>query len=149
MGMFASIDKAKVSGGGVYFLPGKYVVEIERCFTLKSRKNAHLAIVECLIKESDNPARSAGTRASWVSNLDGQDAAMGNIKAFLAIANGLDTTDEKLIDENVDEAMAAYCFGESNENPLAGYTMSLQCTTVKTRAGNDFTKHMWSLISAA
>ena len=137
MGVFTGIEDAKVGAGGVYFLEGLYKVEIKKVLTLLSRKKEQLFIVEAAILESDNPNRKKGTGASWVVNLK-QDAALGNIKGFLRAANGEDPHDEDVVvtEEEVE-------FACSEENPLAGVVMGLECVATKTRAGGDFTLHKW------
>lgn len=142
MGLFKSIESAKVNQGGVYFNPGKYLVEVIAVKTIKSRKNMDLYIVECEILDSDVADRPTGSRASWVVNL-AQDAAMGNIKAFLAAANGIDPSDEDAVQREITEEVADLSYAD--ENPVAGVKLGLQVTLVKTRAGTDFSRHFWSV----
>lgn len=142
MGKFSGIEDASISSGGVYFLAGKYIVKVKRCFTMRSRKKEDLFIVECEIIESTNEDRPAGTSASWVVNFK-QDAALGNIKGFIGAANGLE--DEASINAEVTEEVCEYVV--SDDNPLAGTVLLLEATDVKTRAGNPFTKHAWAPFS--
>lgn len=140
MGLFKGIKDAKANQGGLYFLPGTYKVEILRVSTMTSRKREDLFIVECEILESDCPDRKPGMRPSWVVNLK-QDAALGNIKGFVAAANGIDPSNSAEVDEHVDEdACEIAC---STDNPLKGTVMGLTCVNIKTREGNDFTLHKW------
>jgi hypothetical protein len=140
MGLFSGIGEAQVGQGGVYFLPGEYVVEVVKCFTMRSRKREDLFIVECLIKESDNNERRAGSKASWVVNFK-QDAALGNIKAFVAACSGISPSNQKAVDEQVDEESCEYAVDD--DNPLAGTMLRLSAVNKITRAGNDFTLHLW------
>jgi hypothetical protein len=140
-GLFSGVKDAKVGQGGLYYLDGQYKVEIERVFTMKSRKREDLFIVETKILESSNAKRPEGMRPSWVVNLK-QDAALGNIKGFVAAANGIDPADVEQVDANVDEEACE--FACSKENPLKGVVLNLECVTVKTREGGDFTLHKWS-----
>ncbi len=89
MGTFSSIGEANVNAGGVYFLPGTYIVEVKKCFEKKSRKKTDLLIIEFGILDSDVEIRPEGSSASWVLNL-AQDASMGNVKGFLAAAMDID-----------------------------------------------------------
>lgn len=145
MGHFHGISNASISGNNVYFVEGQYKVRIERAFTMKSRKKADLAIVECTILESTTSARPAGSKASWVVNLS-QDAALGNIKAFIAAANGINPSDEVRVQEEVTEEVAEFAFSEAN--PLSGIVLALQCTNIKTKSGNDFTKHFFEPVES-
>ena len=140
MGLFSGIGDAQVGQGGVYFLPGEYVVEIIKCFTMRSRKREDLFIAECLIKESNNPERRPGSKASWVVNFK-QDAALGNIKGFVAACSGISPSNQKAVDAEVDEESCEYAVDD--DNPLAGTLLSLSAVNKITRAGNDFTLHMW------
>lgn len=140
MSLFDGIEDAQVGQGGVYFLPGKYLVKVLKCITLKSRKREDLFIVECEILESDVPERKPGTKASWIVNFK-QDAALGNIKGFIAAANGIDPGNESAVNEQVNMDICEYVV--SDENPLAGTPVGLVCVNKKTRAGSDFTLHMW------
>lgn len=144
MGLFSGIEDANIGGNNVYFVEGQYIVEVVRAFTMKSRKKQDLAIVECLIRDSTVEQRPVGSKASWVVNM-GQDAALGNIKAFVAAANGLDTSDEEKVKAEVTEDVAEFAF--SDANPLVGVCLSLQCTNIKTKEKKDFTKHFWEALS--
>jgi hypothetical protein len=140
MSLFDGIEDAQVGQGGVYFLPGIYKVRILKCITLKSRKREDLFIVECEVIESDVPERKPGSKASWIVNFK-QDAALGNIKGFIAAATGIDPGDTARVNEEVTLDVCEYAV--SDENPLAGSVLGLVAVNKKTRAGTDFTLHMW------
>jgi hypothetical protein len=130
----------------VYFIEGHYQVEVVRVFTMRSRKKDDLFIVECKILESDNAERRQGMRASWVVNLK-QEPALGNIKGFVAAANGIDPADEKQVNAEVTEEVVEFACGD--DNPLEGTIMELECVAITTRAGNPFTLHKWQAAEAA
>lgn len=138
--IFKSIAASKVSSGGVYFLPGNYLVSVVKAFVMTSRKGTPLVVVECEILESDNPERAVGTRASWVVNMS-QDAGPGNVKGFIAAAIGVNPSDTAKVDSEVTPEFCEEAFGETN--PLMDVRMRLQCSLVKTKAGSDFTRHIW------
>jgi len=156
MGLFSGVANAEVTGGGVYFLPGKYRVEIEAVKTVKSSKNGKAYWVnECLILESNCPERPAGTNASQVIEI-GNVMGPINIKAFVAAATGIDPTaddvNDLLIAEwealtevqmNIEEICEYVC--DEEENPLQGLIMDLTTANVKTKKNTDFTKHFWKL----
>ena len=141
MGLFTGIEDAQVGQGGVYFLEGKYLVEIVKVMTLNSRKKEDLFIVEAKILKSSNPERKVGITASWIVNLK-HDAALGNIKGFVAAANGISPSDKEEVDRNVDEEAVEYACSE--DNPLAGVQLDLECVQIKTREKRDFTLHKWN-----
>ena len=145
MGSFTGIGEAKVGAGGVYFLEGTYQVEVLKVFTMRSRQKDDLFIVECRILESENEKRPAGTKASWVVSFK-HDSALGNIKGFVAAANGIDPNDDERVTAEVTEE--AVEMAVSDDNPLQGLTMGLVCTMVSTKAGNPFTRHDWEPVTA-
>lgn len=134
-------EASATGGGGVYFLPGVYKVRVKKVHMLQSRKKDDLYIVEADILESNNSDRPPGSFASWLVNMK-HDAALGNIKGFLAACNGIDAADQEKIDEEIDDDVADYSISE--DNPLAGTEVELICTNIKTKAGGDFTLHTWS-----
>lgn len=149
MGMFSGMKEAQVGQGGVYFTDGSYVVEVTECIAKKSRKGDSLYIVEARVLEgTTSPTvrtnakgaeetiypKKAGTKASWVVNMR-HDAALGNIKGFLAAAIGCD--EDQIGEEEAEESVSA-------DNPLAGMIVRLDCETIITQNKNDFTLHRWS-----
>lgn len=133
MSKFAGISEASSYAGGNYFKAGLYTVSIKEVKMVTSRKRDDLFIVECEILTSSCEELVAGMTCSWVVNMK-HDASLGNIKQFTAIATG---SPEKEIDEEVCELVV------SNENPLKGVKIGLECNEIKTRSGGDFTKHTW------
>ena len=146
MGLFDGIEDAKAGGGFIYFLPGKYRVKITKCIALQSRKREDLFIVKTEILESDNPERKVGMQASWSVNFK-HDAALGNIKGFVAACNGIDPADETAVNAEVNEEVCDYAVSE--DNPLAGVEVNLTCVNKKTKADKDFTLHLWEPLQAA
>lgn len=150
-GAFSGIGTAQIGMGGVYFKDGKYVVQVLRVFMLKSRNREDLFIVETVILWSTNLERPAGMKCSWVVNMK-LDAALGNIKEFLAACNGADPRNESEVrlvfqdaqGRDTTEAMAE--LSVSPDNPLAGVQVCLDATTKekKTKPGEVFTLHTWS-----
>jgi hypothetical protein len=133
-----SLFGRKVAEGGVYWLPGKYLVEIDVVKVHEGRKKRDFFIVSGKNLESDHEERKVGSKCSWVADLD-NDATPGNIKSFLSGVLNVGLSDleaeewEKLYDRAIED-----------DNPLCGFTARLHVTNIKTRAGNDFSKHVWS-----
>lgn len=123
MGIFGNqvkLNDAKVSGGGVYFTTGQYVVEIEAMKIVQTRQKKDLFVLETKILESTAPDRSPGTHCNWAVTLD-LDAAPGNIKALLCAASGLDAngaTDAAAIAAEDWDAVAELAVGD--KNPFKG-----------------------------
>lgn len=126
--------------GGVYWLAeGRYLVEIDTVKVHEGRNGKDFFIVAGKNVESDHPERKCGSKCSWVSDLN-KDATPGNIKMFLGAALGIRDGDltgdewEKLFDKAVEE-----------DNPFCGLMVKLEANTIQTKAGNDFTKHIWTV----
>lgn len=148
MGLFDGIGKVDATMSPIYFLPGSYVVEIVRCFCMQSRKKEDLFIAETTITESDNEERPAGTKASWCVNFK-QDAALGNIKGFVAACNGIKPTNNKKVNAEITDEICDYAVDEK-DNPLAGILLKLVCVNkVIEKTGKDFTVHMWDPMEEA
>src|SRR3990167_7677407 len=125
MGMFSRIEQARVSLGGSYLQgDAKYLVYVEACKAPDNRKKKDLYIVELAILESNHPTCKAGIRASWVCNLSDHEAALGNVKGFLAAALGC-------ADDQIDEAGAEASV--SAENPLRGRLLQVEVVMVSTK----------------
>ena len=138
MGIFSGIKDAQVSSGGVYFVPGLYpVVEVDACKMIFTRKNEELFVAECKIIESEVPERGPGTHASFTANITRHDAALGNIKGFMVA--GFNCSADEITDDVAEEVVSA-------RQPLAGVRLRLEAVNVGTRAGGDFTKHIWSQV---
>lgn len=130
MGLFSGIKDAKVSRGGVYLEPGVYTARVEACKSGVTRKGAGFFVVEMTVLESNNPKFTKGSSVSWMVVLD-KEPSLGNIKHFAAIATN---TPEDEIDEAGIELIV------SAENPLRGTILEISATNIKTKAGGDFTK---------
>ena len=147
MGLFDGIGKVDATTSPIYFLSGSYIVEVIKCFTMTSRKKDDLFIVETLILESDNGERKPGTKASWCVNFK-QDAALGNIKGFVAACNGIKPTDNERVNDEITDEICEFAVDEK-DNPLAGVKLKLVCVNKKTKEDKDFTVHMWDPIEEA
>lgn len=160
MGMFDSVASAEVTGGGVYFLPGKYRVRVAQVKAQRSQRSGKdFFVVECEILTSDNPERKAGSKASQVVDI-GNVMGPVNIKAFVAAASG-HAPDSEGLNEALIETWGALTGTHLNvsqicervvaaDNPLEGVEINLECANIKTRGtGKDFTKHFWSPVKAA
>ena len=153
--MFNGIGEATIGQGGTYFLDGHYSVELMRVFMLKTRDRKDLFIAECKILESDNEKRPVGSKASWCVNM-GLDAALGNVKEFLAACYGADPRSPEQVkqaftdQQGRDTTVATAEYSVSDANPMAGVKVRLEAFTKekKTKKGEYFTVHVWSPYSA-
>jgi len=153
MGIFKGIDKAEVTGGSQYFLPGKYKVKVDVVKLVQSRKSlADLFVVETTVIESNNIERPSGSRASQVIKM-GEVMSLPNIKKFLGAAVGVDATSasandgiEKAFSDATGRRMSIEDCAEyvvSAENPMGEIELRLECVEIETKRGTPFTKHNW------
>lgn len=133
MGMFGGIEKAETSKGGVYLLPGNYLLGLRAAKAGRSRNNVDFFVAELEILASDNEERKVGSKVSWMS-MKNNDAFLGNVKAFAAAAFGI--PEEKVTEKKIEELI-------SDDQPREGTQIKAQAQNVKTRAGKDFTKVFW------
>ena len=132
MGLFTGIEDATSSAGGNYIKPGRHLLSIVMNRPKKSRKKKDLAISEFTIIEST--VHEVGESVSWVVNLTDHDAAIGNVKGYLAAVAECE-------EDEVDEAGASRAY--SDENPFEGHKVALETFMIETQKGNQFTKHVW------
>lgn len=137
MGLFGGVEKAQVSKGGVYVLPGAFIVAIDSIKHVLSRKKEDLYCVEMVVLDSNNDERPEGSKMSWMVNFK-HDSALGNIKEFLAVVKG--ESEDDITEDDCEESW-------SEENPYAGTALRLNAANVKTKSGGDFTKCSWSEVT--
>ena len=137
MGLFKDIGKAKSNSGGVYFVPGTFLLECRSCKSGSTRNgNKPFFVAEFTILESSSPDRPVGTTMSYMVMLDNYlETALGNVKGCAAALFGIP---ESEVDEAGIELMI------SDQNPTAGMKVRASATNIKTRKGSDFTKVVFS-----
>lgn len=151
MRRFKGISKIKTNQGGLYFLEGDYTVEIEAVKWQTNRKKQEQFIIEAKVVESTNPDRAPGCRPSHILTIreDIAETIWGNIKQAAGALMGLEDPDNFVpsewdLDMDVDEFWETSLEEMvSKDNPYKGTIIKLNCATIQTREGNDFTKHVW------
>lgn len=126
-----------------WFEPGKYRVRVTGCHEREGRQGDLFYIVEAEVLEifeTSNPDKmKEGHIYSQVIKFN-QDMGPINVSRFILAANGLDPNDPENKDV-VDEETVEYTLSE--DQPLVGTEMELQCDLIKTREKKDFTKYTW------
>lgn len=141
MGILKGLKDAQPNSKDPFFLPGNYKVQIAGVKLWESKKdNSDLFIIRGKLVESDNPELKPGTVCSQVIKISGNASALGNIKAFVAAALGVDRDDEEAMAE-IDEESVLQAI---KEDSFVGLVLGLRCSQVKTKKGGDFTVHNWS-----
>lgn len=145
MGVFgADYSKQKASKGGVYFRPGTYKVELEKVAIINTRASGQQFCVTGKILEAEGPeATQVGATASTMVKV-GHDMFPSTTKQFLQAAYS-ESLGKAFAEEEIDEEMAEMSVTEAN--PLGGTVLNLVAVNIKTKAGNDFTKLVWSPVN--
>jgi hypothetical protein len=139
-GIFGGIKSAKSTEGGLYFAPGdRYVVEIQRIKSDKTRKGIAFFVVECKVLHAYNGKMAKGVQPSWMVTLD-KDAALGNIKQFVEAVMEVDMN--QISDVEAEQSVEMIC---GPDQPLAGQIVVTETWNKPTQAGKDFTRHKWLL----
>lgn len=146
---FSGLNTAKASVGNDWFLAGVYPkVAIVSVTTSNSPMKGPMFHLTCEIIESDVEGRNEGMKCDWTVKMQ-QPSAMSNLKAWLeALFSGYPALQQHFLTEYRGDF--EMFLGAAIDNPqlLAGFEMKLQCTMIKTKAGNDFTKHRWFALDA-
>lgn len=136
--LFSGLEKEKVFTRNPFFLPGRYVVQIDKVKLIDTRTKGKAWVIEALILESDNADRRAGVHATQMI-MANTDSFKRNVKAFVYALNKVP---KELSDpDDVDEAMVWEIVGE--DNPACGQILRLEAVITKTKKGGDFTLHNW------
>jgi len=149
MGVFTNIKGAKGTEGGQYFVPGNYVVRIDRCKQAQTRMGKDFFAAECKILASDTEELRVGSTASFFVLFDEYpDLSLGNVADFMnscmrsfAQQNNMDLPEGYEVDEEDAEAISG------PPNTLAGTIIGVEAYNKKTRAGSDFTRFKWHPMS--
>jgi len=139
-GWMDKVKTARVSKGGIYVLPGAYLVEITGCKAGTTREGKENFIVELLIHESNHPERRVGTLMDWYVDMS-KEPSPGNVKEFVMEATNC--TGEEVSGD----AIRLIC-GEIQ--PLKGIKLRLSASNIKVGAkkDKDFTKVTWLPVQA-
>lgn len=142
MGLYSKLARrvaeAETSEGGVYWEPGKYLVEID-IVKIHEGRNGDFFIVEAYNLESSNSDRPVGDRCSWVLNVN-SDPAPGNIRGFLAAVLGVNV--KEIGEDEFEDSVA-------DDNPLNRELVRLEVAIVPTKRGGEFSKHRWIAVDDA
>lgn len=156
MSLFGGKDmnSQSASGGGSYFKEGVFLVQLKKSFGKKGFKGETF-IAELKVLESDNEKIKVGTTRSFVQKLSPHEypeMAYGNVADFMrhGLASWMDAAGmdrPKSVDDIdlPDDVADAIC---SEDNPIQDIVLVLECTTIVTKKGNDFTKHKWAVPTA-
>ena len=135
MGRFSTVDNAQMTMGGNYLQPGNHLLQIKACKAGQTRKRVDFFVVEFTVYQSDRPDYRPGTPVSWMVTMD-KDAAPNNLKAFGAVACGVQDNPEQITGDVIE-------YLASVQNPLAGRYIRAFAWNKPTGRGTPFTRVLW------
>jgi hypothetical protein len=145
MGLFAGVDKAKMTTKLPPLTQGKYRLKIEKCQMIKVFKTGGNAFIsEFEVVKSDTAAHPVGSKRSWYQKMEPSEIALGSLKQFAASFLGVDPRDPTKVDAEISPTLekdleAAVGPG----NGFAGLVSDVQVDAVKTKENKDFNRHSW------
>ena len=136
MGMLDSVAEESPSGqGGDYLGVGNHEGVIEAVKLIKTPVNGEAIVVELRITKS-----SVDESVDTVKSIMYMDKYLAAKKAFVRLVMDITGCTEEELDKEALEAIV----GE--EQGMKGIAVAVQSYLIKTKSGNDFTKHNWSLL---
>lgn len=135
------------NSGGSFIEPGKYVVEIVRCYNKRSFKSGDAFRVEVKFIQSNNPKHAPESSGTWHQGLESdiqKRMGAGAIKEFICAACGVDPTDARAVEAFKPQIDPYFVSAVSEANSLAGVWVGLETWHKPTQKGKDFTVHTWS-----
>lgn len=146
MSVFSKIGGGQVFGSSRPIAHGRHVLDVKSILhhAGKGQKMTDWFIVE--IVTVDSAVHAPGEERSWVVDL-GQASGPGNAKGFLlALAQCAEPTltDQDLTDGQWERYAEVMITGE--KTPARGVRLAVEVFATTTRAGKDFSKHVWSAV---
>ena len=139
MSIFAGIEQAQNYGGGQYIEPGAWELEVSelKVFESSQHPGRMYFAAECRVVSTTCETSGQGSVVTWLVNMT-QSSSLGNLKGF-AVALDPNLSDDDITQDYMDLLVSA-------EQPAAGIKVRADAANIKTKAGNDFTKVVWSSI---
>ncbi len=134
MSLYDRIADSQPTQGGVYFLPGNYIAQLDVMKMIRTRNDDDMFVSEWDILESSNEDRSAGSHCSFLQNFSGnqKEVAPGNVKACIAAASGVDL--DEIDSDGVEVAL-------SEKNPLRGRLVRVEVVASTSKKGREYHRH--------
>jgi hypothetical protein len=146
------INDARGTQGGLYFVPGNYIAQIQRCKMIETRDKDEAFVCEFKVIETDVEDKNLkpGSQPSYFVNMDGKfpDLSLGNVAdimraglASLAEQHGEEhePQDEIEITDEIADAIT------EEQNLLAGVFLQVYAFNKPTRENKPFTRIKWSV----
>lgn len=155
MGMnWKSLRHAKVFSRGSYLKPdGKYLLEIQKVYTISTRSKGSAFIVDFTVLESDHDEVKEGSTKNWFQSMQDEDIAFSAIKEFLLNLYDVDMSDEEEVEEfeeKIVKIMAEAADETWEKKPAEDHPMNGMKICVETwekiteKNKKPFTVHNWS-----
>lgn len=142
MSAFSGIEKTRVYQNAPYLAPGQYELSIVALKLVDSTKKRgqQFFVAEFRVVTSSNEDFKSGDLVSWMVDMDHGDTALSNCKAFACAV--LDCEEDDVVAATLDKLVSV-------EQPAADVRVKANAFTIKTKAGNDFTKVRWDSVAGA
>lgn len=147
---WTQIGSAPIFERGNYFNLGHYKLRLLRCLSKQTQKSGMAFIAEFQVLESDNPAHPIGSKGTYFVKMDNQQQAFSNVLEMMAALLGFDITNREHITQ-IDQQLRPQLAGlmtalETQGTAVLGgrETISVECRPTVTKAGRDFTLHVWA-----
>lgn len=142
---FSGVSKANVFESGSYlpYAKGRYVATVSRVLLKDSRKSGQLFTIELEIEESNRPEVQPGETKTVQWKMSNTDSTPGNIKLFVLAAKGIKTSEQERVNKAL-KTLDQDCQDACEKNSLEGARVIVTTEPVMTRAGAQFTKHVFA-----
>jgi hypothetical protein len=137
-------NQAEAGGGGIYFkAPGLYLCSISKVKVDRAQAGFPYFLMEFDCLESSHPDIRPGMRVAWMATLKNDTfkaTFWSNVKqaVLAAVQNQQPSATGAQI---TDAVIASVC---SEQQPLTGIRLRAQASDIRTRAGQPFTKVVFS-----
>jgi len=147
---WSQIGNAPIFERGNYFSPGRYKLRLLRCLSKQTQKSGVAFISEFEVLESDNPVHPIGSKGTFFVKMANPQQGFSNIKEMVVAILGFDISNPehlRQIERDLSPQLANLMTALETQGTavLGGRdTVSVECRIIQTKAGNDFTLHVWS-----
>jgi len=146
LSIFTGLSQAKVSESGVYLPPnGRFKLEILKCQLVHPRDGSAAFVVDFKVLESSISDVKPGETRNWYQK--NNDSFLSAILEFLAAAFGFNCNDpahKAQMEAQLKPQAELYAEAAvGDQQLLKGKLIKVETQKRDTRAGGEFTRHVW------
>jgi len=162
--LFEGMASAKGSSSGVFFTEGVYTTELKEIEFIPNGYKGKSVKFHCKVLESNNPQHAVGSTRVWILKLDKSKdenkRTMADIKGLIFALLGTSAKEVGSPETNPnahEQATALFVAAIDttyaknkglDPRALIGCKAGLECLSIKTKGGGDYTRHVWTPVSA-